>query len=177
MKRRTGISKYFGLFLISVLLISSCRQKLYDINYKGEEDYKSFYVVDTISIKNPVRVYSQKHGGMFILSSDKLKAYRNEADFFLSPDVFILGQDLYRDLNKEDFKRYNYPDRGGCEVRESDTKVDGLEIYEFVSQPRFILGLINTNYYHVKHNSEVYFNIPVKNPKATYHKMVFPLCK
>jgi len=90
-----------GLFLISLLLISSCRQTLYDSNYKGEEKYKSLYIVDTISIKNPVRVYSQKYGGMFILSSDKLKEYRNEADYFLSPDVFILLLSPLKDWTKD----------------------------------------------------------------------------
>jgi hypothetical protein len=177
MNKRIGIIKNIGIFLNSVLLIFSCKQKLYDLNYKGEENYKSFYLVDTISIENPVRVYSRKHGGMFILSKEKLNSYRDETDFFMSPDVFILGSDLYRDLALEDFKKYSYPDNGGCEIKESATSVAGLEIYEFVNQPRFVMGLINTNYYHVKHNSYTYFSVPVKDPKAVYHKIVYPICK
>ena len=177
MNRRNGIIKNIGLFLISLLLISSCRQALYDINYKGEENYKSFYVVDTVSIENPVRVYSKKHGGMFVLAKEKLQDYKGKADFFVLPDVFLLGSDLYRDLESEDFKKYSYPESGGCELKESKIEIAGLEIYEYIRQPRFVMGLINTNYFHVKHNSYSYFNILVKNPKATYHNMVYPLCK
>jgi len=77
------------VFLFAILSLASCNQSLYDINYKGEENYKSFYVVDTIRIENPVRVYPKKHDRIFILSKDKLKAYRGEADFFMSPDIFL----------------------------------------------------------------------------------------
>lgn len=161
---------------VIILVISSCSPNHYDINYQGENNYKSFYIVDTIIIKNPVIIRSKKFGGTFVLERVKLNEYQNNIEFFLSPDVFILGFDLYRDLNLEDIKKHNYSDYGGCEIRESEIKIKGVEVFEYRTKPIFILGLINTNYYHMKHNSESYFNIPIKHSKVTYHKLVYPLC-
>ncbi|MFV0547042.1 MAG: hypothetical protein ACK5ND_12835 [Bacteroides sp.] len=165
------------LFVFLIILSSSCSKVLYDINYKGEDNYKMFYLVDTIIIESPVRVFSEKYGGMFVLSSEKLKQYRNDISFFMEPDVFLLGFDLYRDLDVSNMKAVNYPDNGGCELIKSDIVIEGLEIYEYPITTKFLLGLINTNSYHVKHNSPDYFNIPIKHSKSVYHKMVYPLCK
>lgn len=164
-------------FSLVIILSSSCSRVFYDVNYKGESNYKEFYLVDTILIKSPVRVFSEKYGGMFILSSEKLKTYNGRIDFFMEPDVFVLGFDLYRDLDAVSIKTFTYPDYGGCKLQKSSIEIDGLEIYKYPEGVRFILGLINTNSYHVKHNSPEYFNIPIQYSKSVYHKMVYPLCK
>lgn len=165
------------LFVFLIILSCSCSKVLYDINYKGESNYKTFYLVDTLTIESPVRVFSDKYGGMFVLSSEKLKQYKNDKSFFMEPDVFLLGFDLYRDIDVNDMKSINYPDNGGCELIKSDIAIEGLEIYEYPKNTKFLLGLINTNNYHVKHNSPEYFEIPIKHSKSVYHKMVYPLCE
>lgn len=165
------------LTVACVIATVSCNRVYYDSTYKGEDNYNGFYLVDTISIDNPVRISSQKYGGFFIVSKEKLSDFKDDIDFYLSPDVFLLGQDLYRDLKLEYFKRYSYPDYGGCELEPSKYEVSGVEIYEYKSTPKFILGLINVNQYHVNHNSEVYFNLPIRQSKSVYYKMVYPLCK
>jgi hypothetical protein len=169
--------KHLIIGCIITLLLSSCSHILYDIDYRGENNYKAFYLVDTISINMPVRIYSKRFGGMFVMSSEKLKKYRNDIDFFLDPNVFLLGYDLYRDLDNEDYYRYRYPDNGGCHIQIGEINIDGLEIYDYPKNTRFILGLINANYYHIKHNSSEYFNIPIRHSKITYLKMVYPLCQ
>ena len=63
------------IFGFVVILLCSCSRVLYDISYKGETNYKEFYIVDTILIESPVRVFSEKYGGMFVLSNEKLKSY------------------------------------------------------------------------------------------------------
>lgn len=160
-----------------VILSCSCSRVLYDINYKGESNYKEFYIVDTILIDSPVRVFSEKYGGMFVLSNEKLKSYDGKLGFFMEPDVFILGFDIYRDLEADNTKTFIYPDNGGCKLEKSSTEIDGLEVYEYPDGVQFVLGLISTNRYHVKHNSPEYFNIPIKYSKSVYHKLVYPLCQ
>ena len=58
------------IFGFVVILLCSCSRVLYDISYKGETNYKEFYIVDTILIESPVRVFSEKYGGMFVLSNE-----------------------------------------------------------------------------------------------------------
>ncbi|VBB45608.1 hypothetical protein TRIP_D310003 [uncultured Paludibacter sp.] len=163
--------------IIFIVLLSSCSSRYYDIDYKGEKNYKSFYIVDTITISNPIKVFSKKYGGPFVFSKNKLKDYNQKWSFFMEPDVFICGFDLYYVLDYQSFKKYKYPDYGGCDEKESDIKVRDLEIYEYPKNTKFILGLINGNYYHIKHRSERYFRIPIKNLKSIYIKIVYPLCE
>jgi hypothetical protein len=179
--------KILVFFIVLIALcFSSCKNQkssliqydvYYDILYKGEDNFKQFYIVDTIVIKEPIIIRSQQYGGPFIIEKEKLNNYQNSIEFLLSPDIFILGFDLYRDLEFSDYKKISYSAKGGCVIQESEIKMNGIEIREYESDPKFILGLINTNYYHVKHNSESYFNIPIKDSKITYIKIVYPLCE
>ena len=114
---------------------------------------------------------------MFVMSSEKLNNYRNNIEFFMSPDVFILGNDLYRDVENKEIKNLVYPDNGNCQLQISTLKINDLEIYKYNVNPNFILCLINANDYHKKHNSEIYFNIPIKHSKITYIKIVYPFCE
>ena len=155
----------------------SCTRFYYDPDYKGEPNHKSFYIVDTIQIEDPVRIFSKKFGGPFVCDRSKLKEYKENKDFFLSPDVFILGFDIYYLLRLEEFEKYYYPGYGNCEEYQIESKYNDLYVQDYKSKPEFILCLINANYYHIKHATEIYFNIPIKNSKIVYLKLVFPLCK
>ncbi|MBA4276935.1 hypothetical protein [Flavobacterium sp.] len=166
------------IYIIIFFLIISCSRSTYDINYKGESNYSYFYLVDTIKIKDPVRIHSLKFGGQFIVSKSILKEYNNKIDFFSRPDVFLLGNDLYRDLPQKDYQKYAYPDNGGCEFVKSQLEVQGLEVYELSSSSvSFLLGLINSNYFYQKHNSYGSFAYPENKNKKSYYKIVYPLCK
>ena len=165
------------IFGFVVILLCSCSRVLYDISYKGETNYKEFYIVDTILIESPVRVFSEKYGGMFVLSNEKLKSYDGKIDFFMEPDVFILGFDIYKDLDKGVSKTLIYPDNGGCKLEKSPIEINGLEVYEYPEGVRFVLALISTNRYHVKQNSPVYFNMQIEYSKLFYLKLVYPLCQ
>lgn len=170
--------KFIYIIVGFAFIISSCSKSTYDVNYKGEDNYLNFYIVDTIKIIDPVRIHSPKFGGQFIVSKTILKEYDNTIQFFVRPDVFLLGDDLYRDLSQKKYQKYVYPDNGGCELSKSGLQIEGLEVFEFKSVPKyFILGLINSNYFYVKHNSYVSFSFPEKNSKIAYYKIVYPLCK
>lgn len=169
--RRTVISG-------AIIFISSCSSISYKSNYKGEPNYESFYLVDTIIIEKPMRIHSPKFGGQFIVSKKILENYNDKIDFFNRPDVFLLGDDLYRDLPPKFYSRYSYPDNGGCEFVKSDTNVVGLEVYELhETSQTFLLGLINASYFFSKHNSYDSYQFSEKGSKVTYYKIVYPLCR
>jgi hypothetical protein len=159
-------------------MMIACSRNLYDASYKGEANYESFYLVDTIKIVDPVRIHSQKFGGQFIVSKQILKDYNAKLAFFNRPDVFLLGEDLYRDLPQKYFSRHQYPYNGECGFVKSELQVPGLEIFEIKNSPQlFLLGMINANYFYTKHNSYVSFQFSDKNNKITYYKIVYQLCK
>lgn len=168
------IRLYFACALVSIY---SCAPKIFDLNYKGAPNYESFYLVDTIRIQDPVRIHSANFGGQFILSRDVLKEYKQNREFFERPDVFLLGEDLYRDLSPKYYNQYFYNNNGGCKYEKSTLKVGDLEIFEIKSTAgSFLLGLINANYFYIKHNSDVSFQFCQKGGKIAYYKIVYPLC-
>ena len=174
MKSLINVVIYFALIYVVV----SCSRKTYDNEYKGENNYKNFYLVDTINIVDPVRIHSTKFGGQFILSKSILKKYNNKIDFFSRPDVFFLGTDLYRDLQTNEYEKYSYFNDGGCEFVYLKSDFRDLEVYKLKSNSTlFILGLINANYFYLKHNSYGSFIYPEKNIKKDYYKIVYPLCE
>jgi hypothetical protein len=173
-------NKFLTFTAITTLLflLCSCSRKIYDSNYKGEPNYESFYLVDTIIIIEPVRIHSPKLGGQFIVSKETLKEYNGKSNFFIRPDVFLLGDDLYRDLPSKNFNRYSYPSNGGCEFVKSEMVIKGLEIFEIKkSSQTFLLGMINANHFNKMHNSYVSFQFSDKGSKIAYYKIVYPLCK
>ena len=169
-------NKIFITCMLFVFIFLSCsRIKIENTPY-DEKEFGHFFIVDTIFISDPVRIHSTKFGGQFIISRDVLNHFKNKADFFDRFDVFLLGDDLYRDLPLQKFKNYLYPDYGGCQYVESATTISDIEVYEF-KEPKpssFLLGLINAKYFNTKHNSYSSF----KNFKdmSAYYKIVYPIC-
>ena len=96
------------MFLVFISI--SCSGIKNDNTTYDEKRPGQFFIVDTIFISDPVRIYSSKFGGQFIISRDVLSNFKNNADFFERNVVFLLGEDLYRDLPLEKFKNYLYPD-------------------------------------------------------------------
>jgi hypothetical protein len=177
MVRYNNLLRYKAIIVL-ITLIFSCSGKMYNSNYKEEPNYESFYLVDTIKIIQPVRIHSPKFGGQFIVSKQVVNVYDGKIDFFQRPDVFLLGDDLYRDLPLKKFNRYSYPINGGCDFVKSEMVVNGLEIFEIKnSKETFLLGLIKADYFNTKHNSYVSFHFSDKASKIAYYKIVYPLCK
>lgn len=164
--------------IIFLTVLVSCNRNLFDTNYTGPDNYKNFYLVDTIIIKQPVIISSEKIGGRFVISKSLLAKFKDTKKFFQRPDVFLLGFDLYFDLPRNDYKRFHYPDYGNCTLENIPYRAKDVELYKFKKTPKyFLLGLINVNYYNTKHNSEDYYPIREKGQKLNYYKIVYPLCK
>jgi hypothetical protein len=171
-----------GIVSLLVLVSISCSRKNFsnisELEIIDLGNYYNFYVVDTIQIKDPVRIHSKKYGGQFILSKAILKEYDGKRRFFLRPDVFMVSTDLYWVLQSDQHSMYNYPDYGGCKLVESSEKQHELEVYEYASDSvNFILGLINGDYYNKRYNSYDYFALLHNDNKSLYYRIVYPLCK
>ena len=129
-------------------------------------------------IENPVIISSVKYGGRFVISKTLLSKFENNQIFFNRPDVFLLGENLYFDLDYNDYGRFKYPDNGNCELKKSTLTIKDVEIYEYENVPKhFLLGLINVNFYNIKHNAENFYQIKERNQKISYYKIVYPLCE
>jgi len=174
-------------FLLLLLFISSCsthKEAIYDSRYEGEPNYKSFYVVDTIQIEDPVVVC---HEGRFVCSRKLLDTVKIDKNFFERPDVFLLSQyGLYNDLDLADFDKYLDILGEECKTEvkttlntELETKYYKVYLREFKTPPAFfILGLINANYYN-KNNMTIdgsSYLMDTKDQKTSYYKIVYPYC-
>ena len=168
------------LDLFLVLVTISCHKKIYDNNYKGESNYNNFYVVDTIKIIDPITISSVKYGGKFVVSRSILNQYHDNQQFFHRPDVFLYGDDFYIDLPVKEYKRFKYPDYGGCVLSVSKQQVDGLRIFEFNPVPKFfIMGLISANFFYKMHSGYdlKQFIFSKKDNKISFYKIVYPLAE
>ena len=77
------------IIIFMSLYLSSCSKSYYDMEYKGESNFKNLYIVDTIKVLKPVRIHSPKFGGQFIVSKEVLNFYKKNVAFFNRPDVFL----------------------------------------------------------------------------------------
>lgn len=143
------------------------------------ENRNTFYIVDTIQFKDPVRIWSYKFNGFFILEREKLKTFKDDRSFFNQEDVILEGQDIYSDLPK--FYYTENIDIGNLvesQYLRSEVKIDGLEIYEFKEKPKFfLLALISDNYYYLKYDSEHQFDYLNNNYNVVYFRICYPIAK
>lgn len=164
--------------LLTAVVFASCTStsNIMDFNYMGEDNYKNIYIVDTIEIKQPITIHYGN--SKFVVSRNTLlKQKQLTNNFFLRPDVFVLRSNIYRDFSSKDVKSYTFAKTPYCELGEL-VKIGGYSTREFkCDSVKFILGLINVNYYNTHFNSENYYQIRQKNQKINYFKIVYPLCK
>ena len=171
------------VFLFALLTSCTATKPIYDTYYKGEPNYKSFYVVDTIKVENPIIIRGQ--GKEFVCSKSLVQSTKINKKFFNRPDVFILGDNFYCDLYPQDYKKYTYFDdgesEGHCEEIKLDTLINKIiRVYKYKTDSvRFILCLINANYYNNHYNTfdAPWYCIMNKDQKNSYYKIVYPLCE
>lgn len=166
-------------FIITSVLLSSLNSLSQNNNYGKFAD---FYIIDTITINNPVIFYKTNQSGKFIggLQADQEVKF-NIKKAIQDSDIYIFGEDLYRFLDdKKRLERYRYPDYGNCKFETETTEEKKGVVYKrFKEKPRkYILGLINTCFYDEK--ITVYGkkkSVFSKYDKSLYYKIVFPICE
>jgi hypothetical protein len=173
---------FIVFFVFIAFLFSFCGQQKkitpvkFDRHYIGEENFHNFYIVDTIIIENPVAIWSDTHGGPFVMNKKKLANYHDELSFFFEPDVFILWPDIKFFASKDQYNAFDYSVSGGCTNSGWERFGENIWLSEYSEPPLFILGLVNANHYHRVRQSENYFSISSDFPKYFFVKIVFPYC-
>lgn len=141
-----------------------------------------FYVVDTITINNPVVFYKSNQSGKFISDIKVINGEQcNLKKVILKENVYIFGRDFYWFANDSYLmEKYHYPDYGNCEFKADYFKnIKGIVYRKFKKEPKkFVLALINVAYYNdmataYGENESVF----KKYDKPLYYKIVFPLCE
>ncbi|MBP5456945.1 MAG: hypothetical protein J6Y37_10620 [Paludibacteraceae bacterium] len=161
------------------LMLLSCKS-LHDIgiaNYKSSDGYKNLYVVDTITIFQPIS-FSSKEGYRVVTDEEtfqKLKSYN--AEVLKEEGVFLLeyAQELPYDIPEGLLTRSISLDDYQVEERSVEKTTKTIQIRKHRGNITFLLLLINQNYY-----NQAFLGIDgpqtfdVKN-NHLYHKALFPL--
>jgi len=174
-------TKFFKTVIVfCVLLISAC--KIHKWSYPDKsilEKRNTFYIVDTVMFKDPVRVWCYKYNGFFIIEREKLKTFNNKRSFFNQEDVILEGRDFYGDLPKFYYTENKIPKNvKQSEYLRSNIKVEGLEVYEFKEKPKyFLIALISDNYYYLKYDTEKQFNYLNNNFNVVYFRLAYPIAE
>ncbi|WP_026953900.1 hypothetical protein [Algoriphagus vanfongensis] len=175
------MSFFLRLVVLFVVLfgISSCSRKSWDNSYKDEDNYESFYVVDTILIENPVYVSISKRG----LSRG---FYMSEKDLNISSNLDL--DEMARD-SKVYFSGGNllgfFPGESFVEILDSCSNIFSIKkankevILYYSDKPikKFVLALSTLNYYNQVDSSLESWNLESDLEKSVYIKVVFPLCE
>jgi|SRR5690606_2231175 len=167
------------VFIIISVLLSSFNSLSQNNNY---EKFAGFYIVDTITINNPVVFYKTNQSGKFIGDLQTVQETKfNIKKAIQDSDIYIFGEDLYRFFDDEKrIGQYKYPDYGNCKFEvETTEEKKGVVYKRFKVKPsKYILGLINTSFYDGK--ITVYGkkkSVFSKYDKSLYYKIVFPICE
>ncbi len=171
-----------GGIILLLLLLSSCIANK-NINYSYPKILKDSYVVDTISIKNPVIIMNKNMPyPKFVCSKDSLDGIIKTKKFYDRPDVFALGG-MYIFRDKPYY--YNYPD---CNLHfvATENKFDILEYkgcssFVLVLVPTYVMNDMYTQFFDdCVDNSckkEKRYYIKIKHPNNFYNRIVYPLCE
>lgn len=169
----------FKCFIITSILLNSFNCLSQSFN---EAELVDFYVVDTITITNPVVFYKPNQSGKFVSDLKVIEGTKcNLKKIIFKENVYIFGRDFYWFANNNfQMEKYHYPDYGNCEFKADYFKdIKGIVYRKFKKEPkRFVLALINVAYYNDKATAygekESLFK---KYEKSLYYKIVFPLCE
>lgn len=147
-----------------------------------EPNKMDFYVVDTITIDNPIVFYKPNQSGTYIGSLDIIERLNtsNIKKILSEKDVYIHSFDFYSFLPIKEFDNYHYPDYGNCKFESEYFKdIKGITYRKFKSNPqKFILALINVSYYNAKIATYGEKLSIFKNyDKSLYYKIAFPICE
>lgn len=168
--------KYFTITSILLYSFNCLSQNISD------KKQINFYIVDTITITNPVVFYKPNQSGKFISDLKVIEGTKcNLKKVMLKDEVYIFGEDLYRFIsNSSQMEKYHYPDYGDCEFETDYIKdIKGIVYRKFKKEPKkFILALINVSFYNEKITTYGEKQSVFKEyDKSLYYKIVFPLCE
>jgi hypothetical protein len=155
-----------------------CTLKLY-----GQKN-DDFYIVDTITIKNPVVFIIDKYDGCFLTDLDLLN-YKNikRKSIIKNSSIFLFSFNPYIFFNEDQLIQNdmfrNYPNYGNCSFSETINSKNGIYYNNFTTKPlKFIVCLIKASHYNkIVSSADLGKTILYKSDKNRYFKIVFPFCE
>lgn len=155
----------------------SCGKRALNPSYRGEDNFKQFYVVDTIEIESPVYVSVYKGGlssGFYMNEGDlNFTKEINLENIAKNPRVYFAGSNLFG----------FFPGEVAIENIAYCTEVSIKEVRKgiTISVPkkpikRFILALTTISHYNRIDSSLESWILETDWDKSAYIKVVFPLC-
>lgn len=175
---KTYISK--NKFIILLLIIFpflwlSCATHKYEEN----NNYKPFYIVDTIQISDPVVIVS---GAKLFLTSERLLLRTKvDANFFRTPGVYLMLENFFSSLEtekktKELFPVFYQPTFYSLSrIGEANGKLMILKYPKEIHS--FVLGLVRVDYLNRIYKKSKQYPFKVKDDRFYYLKIVNPLIK
>ncbi|HRI02015.1 MAG TPA: hypothetical protein PK006_13270 [Saprospiraceae bacterium] len=167
--------------LLIVFIFFGCSNKKYlnvnEVAIVPKIEIKDFYIVDTINIIKPIKIFSIKYGGEFITTQENLQFYKGTKEYFFREGIYLISDQFYQCLSQDELHKYNYMINGGCSSNITYIKYKDLEVYEYSTEKMsLVIGLISANFYWKVHSSYNYFNLGNYKDKNAYYKLAFPVC-
>lgn len=180
-----SLKKIIPIAFVVILFLGSCCSGHYASFFENNSfqmnNVKRFHIVDTIRIEDPVII---EYSGTLFVAPRTLIPNIN-SNLVLNPDVFLLGENFYFDIEVED-----YYDRkkekiflhycGDIDKKPIKRINKKIQVYEFVNKPKsFILCLINVYHRNNKYSCIdcSYYTYKMKYPKYFFFKIVYPYHK
>lgn len=166
-----------------ILTFFICFYLSYALSQSVDEPGKmNFYVVDTITINDPIVFYKENQSGLFIGDKNEIESFnlRKMKNLISKKNIFIYSSEFYKHLPIEEFDNYNYPDYGSCKFEKEYFKdIKGIVYRKFKSNPtKFILALINASFYDRKNTTYGLKPTVFRGfEKEIFYKIVFPICE
>ena len=144
----------------------------------GQILYKHAYVVDTININNPHKAFIQKGANSVKVycEGDKLNIVNkgNLRKLINSSNIYFTAINFYSFITPKNL--YSKGPSNCEEILSPISKGGKVDIFKVEGVDKYLLCLININYFNKKQESVDYKSWKIPFDKGTYVKVVFPLC-
>lgn len=175
-----------GIFVCLILLISCSVPKKFTKTELSSRPYKEFYVVDTITIEDPIIIVYQKMiDPVFVCSKANLDEIINDKYFYKRSDVYIL-EDTYSAISYDNPIIFEL-EKNECGSEYLKDEKD-FRCLRFVAPVKFALALVlvaKTNKYFssimyewdTKPPKLKQYSIKAECPDLLYNRVLFPICE
>lgn len=155
----------------------------YSLNLFSQNN-NSFYVADTITIKNPIVFSIKKHDGYFLTELEHLNKKNIKLKSIIkNDDIYLFSFNPYQFFNVNQLNKKKiftkYPNNGNCSFSQNVDSKDGIYFSTFKIKPsKFIVCFIKASYYNKIISSADIGKTALHNAdENSYYKIIFPMCE
>jgi hypothetical protein len=144
----------------------------------------SFYVGDTITIKNPVVFSIKEYDGYFLTELEHLNKKNIKLKSIIkNAEIYLFSFNPYQFFNANQLNKNKiftkYPNNGNCSFSQNVNCKDSIYYNTFKIKPsKFIVCFIKASYYNKIISSSDIGKTALHNAdENSYFKLAFPLCE